>query len=52
MKVLNDLAEAGHYALQIIRMSKGKTYKKDVGPLRSALYFLFYEVFKGIKKMV
>jgi 2,4-dienoyl-CoA reductase-like NADH-dependent reductase (Old Yellow Enzyme family) len=52
IKALDDMAEAGNYALQIIRMSKGKSYKKNIGPLKSALYFLFLEVVKGLRKMV
>ena len=50
IKKLDDLAEAGFHGLQIVRLSKEKKFKPDIGALNAARFFLWHEIKKGIMK--
>ena len=46
----DDAAEAGFYARQIIRMSKGKKLKLDMSPFMCSNFLILYELKKSISK--
>ncbi|KZS41032.1 hypothetical protein AWE51_24090 [Aquimarina aggregata] len=43
IKKLEDAAEGGFYARQLIRFSKGKSFKGDMNPLWSSVFLILYE---------
>ena len=50
IKSLEDSAEAGFYARQLIRIAEGKGFKEDMSPLASALFIPAHEFRKGLEK--
>ena len=50
IKKLEDAAEAGYYARQIIRFSKGKRFKKNLSAAWSSNFLILYELKKAISK--
>jgi 2,4-dienoyl-CoA reductase-like NADH-dependent reductase (Old Yellow Enzyme family) len=49
-KGLNDAAEAGYYAKQIIRFSKNKDKQRKIRPFFNAIFLILYEFRKSIIK--
>jgi 2,4-dienoyl-CoA reductase-like NADH-dependent reductase (Old Yellow Enzyme family) len=47
---LNDSAEGGFYARQLIRIARGKMIAKKMNPFVSALFLVYYEFFKNLKR--
>lgn len=50
IKMLEDSAEAGFYALQILRLGKGKQVKLDYSPMYSAMFMIWHEFVKMLGK--
>lgn len=48
IKSIDDSAEGGYYARQLIRLAKGKTLDKKIRPMRSSMFFLSHELKKSI----
>jgi 2,4-dienoyl-CoA reductase-like NADH-dependent reductase (Old Yellow Enzyme family) len=48
IRSLDDSAEGGYYAWQIIRLAKGKRVKLDISGLRSALFLIGWELGKAV----
>jgi len=49
MKSLEDAAEGGFYARQLVRLSKGKPLDLKMGALRGSVYIITHELIKSIK---
>ncbi len=49
-KSLDEAAEGGYYAIQIIRTSKGKGFKPKLNPLRCAAFLVSHEFRKSLSK--
>jgi 2,4-dienoyl-CoA reductase-like NADH-dependent reductase (Old Yellow Enzyme family) len=47
-KVIDDLAEGGFYAKQIIQMSRDERTNLKMSPMAASWFFLTYEIIKGI----
>ncbi len=47
-KVIDDLAEGGFYAKQIIQMARGERMNLKMSPMAASLFFFTYEIRKGI----
>ncbi len=43
-KALDDVAEGGYYAKQLIRIAKGKKIQNNLGGISSAIFFLLHEM--------
>jgi 2,4-dienoyl-CoA reductase-like NADH-dependent reductase (Old Yellow Enzyme family) len=52
IRTLEDAAEAGYYARQLIRMAKGLPYRKKLNPFWCSNYLVLHEFRKAIKKKV
>jgi 2,4-dienoyl-CoA reductase-like NADH-dependent reductase (Old Yellow Enzyme family) len=50
IKQFEDAAEAGYYARQLIRFSKGKPFKKNLSPTWSSNFFVLYEMKKSLSR--
>ncbi len=50
LRQLEDAAEGGYYARQIIRLAKGANTKTKMNPLISALYLTTYELIKSLQR--
>ncbi len=50
IKQLEDAAEAGFYAKQLIRFSKGKLLNPKMSPLRSSTFLVFHELKMALAK--
>jgi len=50
IKQFEDAAEGGYYAAQIIRIAKGKPFKKNLGALWSSNFLIFHELTKTLAR--
>lgn len=50
IKQFEDAAEAGYYARQLIRFSKGKPFEKNLSPTWSSNFFVIYEMKKAFSR--
>jgi 2,4-dienoyl-CoA reductase-like NADH-dependent reductase (Old Yellow Enzyme family) len=50
IKQFEDAAEAGYYARQLIRFSKGKPLDKNLSPTWSSNFFVIYEMRKALSR--
>lgn len=50
IKQFEDAAEAGFYALQLIRFAKGKKFKDDISPLWCSNFLVLYELKKALAR--
>lgn len=50
IKAIEDTAEGGFYARQIIRTSKGKAYKANINPFISANFLFLHEIKKSLRR--
>ncbi|MEM6805742.1 MAG: NADH:flavin oxidoreductase/NADH oxidase family protein [Bacteroidota bacterium] len=48
IKSIDDSAEGGYYARQLIRLSKGKALDKKISPMKSSMFFLTHELKKSL----
>lgn len=48
IKAVDDSAEGGYYARQLIRLAEGKQLDSKIRPLRSSLFFLTHELKKSL----
>ena len=48
--LFENAAEGGFHARQVIRLSRGKKYKPDLSPLRSASFLITYELGKSLRR--
>lgn len=44
LKTLDDVAEGGYYAKQLIRIAKGKGIQQNLGGIGSAIFFILHEM--------
>ncbi|KAA3622295.1 MAG: hypothetical protein DWQ02_26255, partial [Bacteroidetes bacterium] len=51
-KVIDDLAEGGFYAKQIIEMAGGRDVNLQMSPLAASWFFLWYEIRKGLMRKI
>ncbi len=51
-KVIDDLAEGGFYAKQIIELARGREVNLGMSPLAASWFFLSYEVRKGLMRKI
>lgn len=49
IKSVDDSAEGGYYARQLIRLANGKGLDPRISPLKSSLFFLYHELKKSIQ---
>ena len=47
---LDDSAEGGFYARQLIQLAKGKPMKRSMNPLACAVFLVTHEFFKGLRR--
>jgi len=52
IKYLEDAAEGGFYARQIIRLSKGKSLKQNLNPLWSSVFLILNEFKKALLRKI
>lgn len=50
IKSLEDMAEGGFYARQLIRLAKGKAPQLGMNPLAAALFVPWHEMRKALGK--
>lgn len=50
IKSLEDMAEGGFYARQLIRLAEGKAPRLDMNPLAAALFMPLHEMMKAVGK--
>jgi hypothetical protein len=50
IKQFEDAAEAGYYARQLIRFSKGKAFQRNLSPTWSSNFFVLYEMKKSLSR--
>jgi hypothetical protein len=48
IKQFEDAAEGGFYAAQLIRLSKGKKFNKNMGPIWSSNFLILHELKKTL----
>lgn len=48
IKSLDDSAEGGYYARQVVRLAKGKKVDMKINPVNSSLFFIYHEFKKSI----
>jgi len=49
MKALNDSAEGGFYARQLIRLSEEKPLNLNIGGLKSSMFIITHELIQSLK---
>ncbi|NRB48707.1 MAG: NADH:flavin oxidoreductase/NADH oxidase family protein [Saprospiraceae bacterium] len=49
IKSVDDSAEGGYYARQLIRIAEGKPLDPNISPVKSSLFFLYHELKKSIQ---
>lgn len=47
---LDDSAEGGYYARQLIQLAQGKPIKENMNPLACAMFLVTHEFFKGLRR--
>ncbi len=52
IKSFEDAAEGGFYAAQLIRLSKGKKFNKNMGPLWSSNFLILHELKKTLARKI
>lgn len=52
IKAFDDTAEGGYYARQIIRTSKGKSFRRNLNPIWCSMFLFIYEIRKALSKKV
>lgn len=50
IKTVDDSAEGGYYARQLIRIAEGKTLDPKIRPMQSSLFFLYHELKKSLQE--
>lgn len=50
IKSIDDSAEGGYYARQLIRLAKGKALDKKIKPMQSSMFFLTHELKKSLQR--
>lgn len=50
IKSIDDSAEGGYYARQLIRLAKGKALDSNIKPILSSMFFLTHEMKKSLQR--